>query len=141
VSKPGARQGRQAFWLTCAAVAWSAALVGGAFTLPVYGSSGSSSTGAHFSGSLTLVAVNGLGVLVPVGIPLLISAMVWFALHHKCSRGGASAGYLAWMLVAVLALGCATAAASIGLLIVPVALLLACAAAITPQGPGSTQTA
>lgn len=141
MSNPGARQGRQAFWLTTAAVVWSAALVGGAFTLPAYSSSATSSTGAPSSGSLTLVAVNGLGVLVPVGIPLLISALVWFALHRKCSRGGPFAGYLAWMLVVVLALGCVAAAASIGVLIVPVALLLGGAAAITPSGPASTQTA
>ena len=141
MSTPGSRQGRYAFWLTSVAVVWSAALVGGAFTVPVYSSSGTSSTGAHVSGSLTLVAVNGLGVLVPIGIPLLISALVWFALHRKCSRGGRFAGYLAWMLVAVLALGCVVAAASIGLLIVPVALLLGRAAAITPSGPASTQTA
>ena len=88
-----------------------------------------------------MIAVNGLGVLVPIGVPLLISALVWFALHRKCSRGGPFAGYLAWMLVAVLALGCVAAAASIGLLIVPVALLLGRAAAITPAGPAPTQTA
>ena len=141
MSKPGARQGRQAFWLTSAAVTWSTALVGGAFTLPVYSSSATSSTGARVFGTLTLVAVNGLGVLVPVGIPLLISALVSFALHRKCSRGGPFAGRLAWMLVAVLALGCVVAAASIGLLVVPVALLLGLAAAITPSGPASTQGA
>ena len=117
------------------------ALVGGAFTLPVYSSSATSSTGAHVSRSLTLIAVNGLGVLVPIGIPLLISALVWFALHCKCSRGGRFAGYLAWMLVVVLALGCVVAAASIGVLVVPVALLLGLAAAITPSGPASIQTA
>lgn len=116
-------------------------MVGGAFVLPLYGSSGTSSTGAQSSGSLTLVAVNGLGVLVPVAIPLLISALVWFALHRKCLRGGAIAGYVAWTLVAALALGCLVAAASIGLLMVPVALLLGCAAAITPPGPASAHTA
>jgi hypothetical protein len=101
----------------------------------VYGSSEASSTGAHASGSLTLVAVNGLGVLIPVGIPLLISTIVWVALYRKCSHGGMIAGYLAGALVAVLALGCLVAIASIGLLVVPVALLLASAAAITPRGP------
>ena len=141
MSSPGGHQGRQAFWLTSAAVAWSAALVGGAFMLPVYSSSGISSTGAHFSGSLTLVAVNGLGVLVPVGVPLFISALVWFALHRKCSRGAPLAGYIAWMLVGLLALGCVVALASIGVLVVPVALLLGYAAAITPLGPSSPQTA
>ena len=87
-----------------------------------------------------MVAVNGLGVLVPVGIPLLISAFVWFALHRKCSRGGPIAEYLAWTLVTVLALGCLVAAASIGLLVVPVVLLLGRAAAITPSAPASAET-
>ncbi len=109
--------------------------------LPVYGSSGTSSTGVSWSGSSTLVAVNGVGVLVPVGIPLLISVFVWFALHRKCSCGGPLAGYFAWVLVVVLAFGCLVAAASIGLLIVPVVLLLGRAAAITPSAPTSTETA
>jgi hypothetical protein len=135
------RQGYHAFWLTATALIWSAALVGAAFLLPVYGSSEVSSTGTHSSRSLTLVAVNGLGVLIPAGIPLVISAVVWVALHRKCSRGGSIAGYLAWALVAVLALGCLIAVASIGLFVVPVALLLARAAAITPRGPLPAATA
>lgn len=129
------RQGHQAFWLTTAALVWSGALVAAAFLLPVYGVSAASSAGTRSSGSLTLVAVNGLGVLIPVGMPLLLSATAWMALHRKCSRGGSIAGYLAWALVAALAVGCLIAAASIGLFVVPVALLLARAAAITPQGP------
>jgi hypothetical protein len=141
MSEPGSRRGRRAFWLTIAGLAWSAALLAGAFVLPVYGSSGTSSTGLSWSGSSTLVAVNGVGVLIPVGIPLLISAFVWFALHRKCSCGGPVAGYLAWALVVVLALGCLVAAASIGLLIVPVVLLLGRAAALTPSAPTSAQTA
>ncbi|MEA2210440.1 MAG: hypothetical protein QOF83_388 [Solirubrobacteraceae bacterium] len=141
MSESDSRRGRWAFWLTIAGLAWSAALVAGAFMLLAYGSSGTSSTGAHWSGSVTLVAVNGAGVLAPVGIPLLISTVVWFALHRKCSRGGPIAGYVAWTLVAVLALGCLVAAASIGLLIVPVVLLLGRAAALTPSAPASAQAA
>jgi hypothetical protein len=141
MSERGSRQGRQAFWLTTAALAWSAALMGAAFVLPLYSSSGASSTGAHVSGPVTLVAVNGLGVLVPVSIPLLISAFVWVALYRKCADGGTIAGYLAWTLVGLLALGCLAAAASIGLLVVPVTLFLGRAAAITPSGPVSAITA
>ena len=141
MSERGTRKCRQAFWLATAALVWSAALVGAAFVLPVYGSSGASSTGSHWSGPLTLVAVNGPGVLVPVGMPLLISALVLVTLYRKCSRGETIAGYLASTLVAVLALGCLAAAASIGLLVVPVALLLGRATAITPVGPASTATA
>ncbi len=106
-----------------------------AFLLPVYSSSTTTSAGAHFSRSLTLVAVNGLRVLIPVGIPLLLSVGVWVALRLKCSRGGSIAGFVAWGVIAALALGCFVALASIGVVVVPVALLLARAAAITPLGP------
>lgn len=129
-----ARRGRQAFWFTIAAFMWSAALIGAAFWLPVYGSSSTSSTGAHSSASLTLVQVNGLRVLIPMGVPLIIVALAWVALHRKCSRGGRVAGYVAGALVGMLVAGCLVAIASVGLLIAPVAALLARAAAITPSG-------
>lgn len=120
---------------------WSAALVAAAFVLPVYGASETSSAGTHSSASLTLVAVNGPGVLIPAGIPLLISATVWVVLHHECSHGGSIARYVAWALVMMLALGCLIGLASIGLFVVPVALLLARAAALTPPGPLRAATA
>jgi hypothetical protein len=140
MSQTEARAGPQAFWLTVTAFLWSAALVGAAFVLPLYGSSSTSSTGAHSSASLTLVQVNGPRVLIPVGLPLIIVALVWAALHRKCSRGGRVPGYLAWTFVGILAAGCLVAIASVGLLIVPVAALLVCAAAITPSGGACTTT-
>lgn len=138
MSQTEARSGRQAFWFTVAAFLWSAALVGAAFVLPLYGSSSTSSTGAHASASLTLVQVNGPGVLIPMGGPLIIVALVWAALHRKCSRGGRVPGYAAWTFVGILAAGCLVAIASVGLLIAPVAALLWCAAAITPSGESHT---
>lgn len=128
------RRGRQAFWLTGAAFLWSAVLVGAAFLVPVYGSSSTASSGAQSSGALTLVAVNGLGVLIPVAVPLLIAALVWVALHRKCSRGGRVGGYVAWTCIAVLGAFCVVALFSIGIFIVPVVVLLACAASRTPSG-------
>ena len=133
MSEAQARAGRQAFWFTVAAFVWSAALVGAAFVLPLYGSSSTSSTGALASSSLTLVQVNGPAVLIPMGVPLIIVTLVWAALHRKCSRGGRLAGYVAWTFVGVLAAGCVVAIASVGLLIVPVAALLWCAAVMTPS--------
>jgi len=134
MSRKEARRGRRAFWFTVAAFVWSGALVGAALLLPVYGSSSASSMGAHSSASLTLVQVNGLGVLIPVGVPLIIVALVWAALHRKCSRGGRLGGYVAWTLVWILVAGCLVAIASVGLFIAPVAGLLWRAAAITPSG-------
>src|ERR1700677_875736 len=84
-------EGRLAFAATVAAFAWSAALILAAFLVPVYSgesvgvtSGVSGVTRAHFE--LTLVGANGIGVLIPVGIPAVLVALVWIALHRKCSR-------------------------------------------------------
>jgi hypothetical protein len=131
-------RGRQAFWFTVAAFVWSAALVGAAFLAPAYGSSSTSSTGAHSSASLTLVQVNGLRVLIPVAFPLIIVSLAWAALHRKCSRGGRVAGYVAWTLVWMVVAGCVVGIESIGLFIAPVAALLWRAVAATPSGGSYT---
>jgi hypothetical protein len=140
MSQTAARPGRQAFWFTVAAFGWSAALVGAAFVLPLYGSSSTSSTGAHSSAALTLVQVNGPWALIPMGLPLIIVALVWAALYRKCSRRGRVPRYVAWTFVGLLVTGCLVAIASVGLLIVPVAALLWCAAAITPSAGAPTAT-
>ncbi len=135
--KPGPpRRGRWAFGLTALAFAWGTALVAAAFLVPVYSSETASSPfgSTTASASLTLVQVNGLRVLIPVAVPAVVAAIVWFALHRKCSRGGRASGYLAWSLIAMLFAFCLVAIASIGLLVVPVAGLLARAASLTPSG-------
>ena len=134
MSQLAARRGRGAFWFTVAAFLWSVALAGAAFLLPAYGSSSGPSTQARSSTSLTLVQVNGLQVLIPLGVVLIVVLLVWVALHRKCSRGGRAAHYAARALVFMLAVGCVVSIASIGLLIVPVVALLWRAATLTPRG-------
>ena len=125
------RRGRWASGLTATAFAWALALVAGAFVIPVYegqaaGTDGSSATSA------TLIGENGLGVLVPVALPALVTALVWLALRRKSTHASRSGGYLAWALIGLLAAFCLLAILSIGILILPVAVLLACAARVTP---------
>src|SRR5207248_251183 len=100
--------GRWAFALTLAGFAWGVALVAGAFVVPVYSglsvSAGSSGEQVTHSYSSTLVEENGFGVLIPVAIPLVLAALVWFALHRRCARGSRWGGPIAWSLVAVLGL-------------------------------------
>lgn len=139
MAKCEVRRGRQAFWLTVAAVMWSATLLAAAFLFPAYGSSSAFSSGARSSGSLSLVQVNGLGVLIPVGVPLVIAALVWAALHHKCSRGGRLGDYAAWTCIAVLGCFCLVAILSIGIFVTPVAVLLARAVSLTPSGSPPAQ--
>jgi hypothetical protein len=117
--------GRRAFALTVLAFMWSIGLLAAALFAPEYGSA-------------TLVDENGARVLVPVGIPAVISAVVWLALRRKCTRGGSVSGVVAWTCVSLLAVFSLLALPSIGMFVLPVAVLLAWAASVTP--PGDRQT-
>lgn len=134
-------RGRWAFGLAVLAFGWGIALLVAAFVVPVYSSLFTSApSGVSVpSASTTLVQVNGLGVLVPVGLPALIAAVVWFALHRKCSRGSRPSGHVAWALIWLLIAFCLVAVASIGMFVVPAAVLLAGAAALTPSGAQSAR--
>jgi hypothetical protein len=129
------RKGRRAFVFTIAAVAWAGALIPAAFLAPFYrGESASSDGRAVLSTTSTLVAQNGLWVLLPVSLPLLLALLAWFGLHRRCSRGSRLGAPVAWGAVGVLTAFSAVAALSVGPLMLPVVLLLAAAAASTPVG-------
>lgn len=136
MEEPSSGRGHWAFGLTVAAFGWGIALLVAAFALPAYSASTASAPSGMSvpSASSTLVQVNGLSVLAPVGLPALIAAVIWFALHRKCSRGSRASGYAAWSLVWLLIAFCLLAIASIGMFVVPVAALLAGAASLTPSG-------
>jgi hypothetical protein len=126
------RRGRWAYGLTATAFAWALALVVAAFVVPVY--EGEAAGDGGFSGSMgaTLIGENGLGALVPVALPALVTALVSLALHRKRSHGSRGGGRVAWVLIGLLALFCLLAILSIGVLVLPVAGLLAGAARVTP---------
>jgi hypothetical protein len=111
--------------LTVLAFVWSVGLLAAALFAPAYGST-------------TLVEENGSGVLFVVAFPAVISAAVWLALWRRCTRGGAVSRVVAWTCVSLLGIFCLIALASIGLFVIPVAVLLACAASLTT--PGDRQT-
>jgi hypothetical protein len=115
------------------AVVWSALLVVGALVLPAYGTAsqsatvdsgtGSASTAPVTTGTETLVGVNGHGVLIVVGIPLVVTLLVGAALAFRRRRIG-------WVLTSILGLFTLLAMLSIGIFILPttLALVVACAA-------------
>jgi hypothetical protein len=124
--------GRRAFALTLAGFGWAIALIGAAFVVPVYsGVSGSSTTAPHTFSS-TLVEENGLSVLVPLAIPAALAALVWLALHRRCSRETRWSGPVAWALIGLLGAFSVVTSLTVGLFVMPVALLLAGAAVSTP---------
>jgi hypothetical protein len=128
-----ARSGRWAFRLTAVAFAWSSGLVAAALLAPFYGGTSRTGSGPAVSTSSTLVDVNGAGVLVVAAIPAILTVIVWIALHRRCSRGSSRAAGLARAAVFALAVLAVVGAASIGLLVLPVALLLGAAVSLTPS--------
>jgi hypothetical protein len=128
------RRGRWALGLTVVAVAWGLALIAGALLVPVYDGETTTSAGAVTTSSATLVGENGAGVLAAVGLPVVLALLVWLALHRKCTRASARAGTVAWWLVGLLLAFCLVSAFTIGVFVLPLALALAGAAALTPRG-------
>jgi hypothetical protein len=117
------RSGRWAFALTAAAVAWCAMLVVAAFLVPVY------------NDGATLADDNGAAVALPVAIPAALALLTWLGLRHRCTRASRAGTLLAWISIALLAAFGLVGAASIGLFVLPAAVLLAAAASLTPLPP------
>jgi hypothetical protein len=125
-------RGRVAFGLAAAAVGWALLLVASAFFFPAY-SGETCGTGGCTSTSSTLFAENGWLVVGLLAGIAAIAAAGFYALHVVCARASDRAAKLAtWCAVVVLAFAI-VGAASVGLLVLPVALLLGASAMLTPQ--------
>jgi hypothetical protein len=136
-------RGRSAFLFSLAAVGWSALLLVGAFTFPVYDTEDSSGSAQLVNGKTivvsdqsseggaTLVDENGTGVVLVTAVPLVVVLLGASLLHRYCSRGSQWADSLAWALIVVLGLFSLIASASIGLFVLPAVLLLGISAALT----------
>lgn len=117
-------RGRIAFLASSLAVASGAALVAAAFTVQMYSSSPPRDG--------TLVAVNGLGVLVPLAVPLVLALVAFAGLHARCSRGSERGFTAAVVVLSLLAGFTLLTGFSIGLLVLPVTALVAVAVVLTP---------
>lgn len=124
----GDRRLRRGEWTALAvALIWSAGLMIAAALAPAYQSTTETSSGTVTHESATLVDENGPAVLLPVGMPLLVTVIVGYALwRREASRG---AGPVAWTFTGLLAGFNVVAMLSIGPFIVPVtaSLFVACA--------------
>ena len=118
---------------------WSAGLVAAAFFIPSYssisvvvshpaGPSGLPST--HLVSSTgTLVDVNGLKALAPVGLPLVAVALVAFVLWRRHRKRQSGAGPIAWSAVVLVGVLTLLGILTIGPYLVPVGVLLGAACA------------
>lgn len=125
------RSGRVASRVSVVAFVWALGLILAALLVPVYSQAESTSSGLTLT-TVTLVQENGPSVLIPVAVPALICTVVGLALRRKCLRGGRRSGTVAWVGVGLLAVFALLSGLSIGIFVVPVALLLGWAAATTP---------
>jgi thiol:disulfide interchange protein len=120
------RLGRASAVALLVAAAGGVGLIVAAFLAPMYATMSASSSGELTHGTDTLVGVNGLGVLVVIGVPLVATLAVGGALWHGSRRGAVP---LAWMLAGLLAVFNMLAMLSVGVFFLPVtaALIIACA--------------
>jgi hypothetical protein len=80
--------------------------------------------------SPSLVAVNGVKVLVPLGLPLAVVLLVSALLRFRTWRGASGAGALAWSLSVLLDLLALAGVLTIGIFVLPVAALVSVACAL-----------
>jgi hypothetical protein len=113
-------QGRIAAGLTAAAFAWAVFLVVRAASYDGY------------------VADYGVAILAAHAIPAALVAVAWWALRRACTTGSLGGYRLGWLAAIVLLVWSVIAGFSVGFLAHYSALLLICAAAVTPLGAGAT---
>jgi hypothetical protein len=122
VARFAGEMGRTRSIAMAVALAWSAAVMVGAFVVPVYSTDGSAGPG-----SATLVGENGGWVAGLVSIPLVVTLFVGEALWKR--RDAQTAGPVAWTMTGLLIAFNLLAILSIGMFVLPVtiALVVACA--------------
>jgi hypothetical protein len=119
--------------LNVAAFVWSVGLIVAGLVLPVYdGQTVSNSNGLTLT-TATLVQHNGIRVLVALVIPALGSVAVALAMARRHTLDPRWSGPVAWLAVAVVAVEAGVAMLSIGVFILPVAILLAVAVSLVPR--------
>lgn len=125
-------RGRTAFLLASGGVVCTVALVPAAFLAPAYHGEEGTAHGSVELPAQTLVDVNGLYVVWLLCIPVFLAPVVWAGLRLRCSRGSVLGGRIAWIAVALMWAFALVGAASIGLFLLPAALLLIVATWLKP---------
>lgn len=134
---------RSAISLFVAAI-WCIGLIVAAATLPAYSSTTTTAGGPPGSSDVsttsteTLVEVNGVGVLVVVGLPLVAVGAVGTMLALRRRRRQSGAGPVAWTAVGLLAVLAILGIMSVGVFIMPAVVLLAIACAVASPSSRAT---
>jgi hypothetical protein len=116
-------RGRIAFGASALAVVLGGVLLSAAFWAPVYN-----------DGS-TLVDVNGSGVLVPLGVPLVLALVAYAGLWARCASGSVAGYRAAIVVLGLLGVFTLLGALTIGVFVLPLTALVGTAVALTPSAP------
>lgn len=130
-------RGRRSFFFASGGLVCALALVPTAFLAPVYHGTAVTPGGAVTSTTDTEVGVNGLYVVWLLCIPVALALVAWVGLRLRCSRGSSLGQTVAWGAVVLLFAFAAVGLASIGVFVLPAALLLLAAATSAPAGPAA----
>ena len=109
---------------------WGLGLLVAAVTVPVYSGSTVGASGVVES-SATLVEENGDGILAIVAVPLVVSLGVALVLRARSHRGQRGPGVLASVLTGLVLVFCLLGMLTIGVFVLPVAIALVVACALT----------
>ena len=110
---------------------------------PVYQGTSATPVGPDGTGgevtqfSESLIAANGPGALIPMGIPLALTALGLLAVVYW-NGGPAGRRVMLWVLAIALLAFCVVGLMSVGLFYLPAALALIVAASLSPGRPNTT---
>jgi len=110
-----------------AAAAWTCVLLVGAMVFPLYSESSVTMVNGHTTssvGTATLFAVNGFGVIIILGVPLVLSLVCYAALRRANEQNARGIRAIVLTCVVLVWIEAVLGAMSIGLLLLPVAILL-----------------
>ena len=123
------------FWLTVSALCWSLVLFGSAYFISTYERIAYTGDAVHPGViRVTLFGATGVWIAALLVVPLVLVLAAGAGLNRRRFRGSASGAAVAWLAVAALTVLTLLSAGSVGVLLLPVTLLLATAAALTPSG-------
>jgi hypothetical protein len=125
--------GRPASVALVIAGVWGLGLVVAGFVVPMYRTMTESTSGEVARGTDTLVGANGLGVVVVLAVPFVVTVLVGCALLLRAHRGALP---VSWTLTGLLAVLTLLSMPSIGLFIIPITACLAVACATSHPQPG-----
>jgi hypothetical protein len=117
--------------LATGAVAWSVALIGVAYLLPVYATESCGGSGGCTSGGATLVDVNGTYVVRLISVLVACTVIAWIGLHFRCAYGSRLGTVVAWAAAALMT-GFSVISFGLGFFTLPMAGMMLAAAALTP---------